>query len=129
MSDAEKLVDRFDTACFAYGNMVAKEASGSSQESEYVAARQAVLAALTLTWTTARPTREGWWWYRGPETLKYPGSYPSGSTIMKVSQNDEGFYTDFGDGVLDEPFVAELDGEWAGPLVPPHSAPLAPPEG
>lgn len=60
-----------------------------------------------MTWTTTKPTRVGWYWYRAS----------GGSLIVYVYQALEELYCDFPD---DSPFpVADLPHEWAGPIPEP----------
>jgi hypothetical protein len=64
-----------------------------------------------LNWTTKKPTKTGWYWYRGE----------SNGTTEKVLH----FIDDDGEG----PYIAtsegltfdDLTGEWAGPVEPPLS--------
>jgi hypothetical protein len=64
-----------------------------------------------MNWTADKPTKPGWYWYRG-------GS--DGHTVKVLH-----FIDDDGDG----PYIAtsedltlnDLDGEWAGPVEPPLS--------
>jgi hypothetical protein len=67
---------------------------------------------MQLAWTTKRPTKPGWYWYRGQF---------NGNTVKVIH-----FIDDDGDG----PYIAtsedlalnDLEGEWAGPVEPPLSS-------
>ena len=72
---------------------------------------QRQLAAMTLTWTTGKPTVAGWWY-----TKSRYGKRVS-VTIQRVKQwEDGGFYIYAG-----KP-VERHDCEWAGPIQPPKGA-------
>ena len=64
-----------------------------------------------LTWTTRKPTKTGWYWYR---------SECNGKTVKVlhfIDDDGEGPYLATSDDVT----LNDLDGEWAGPVEPPLS--------
>jgi hypothetical protein len=65
-----------------------------------------------VNWTTKKPTKTGWYWYRGV----------SDGNTAKVLH----FIDDDGDGpyiaTSDDLVLKDLDGEWAGPVEPPLSS-------
>ncbi|THJ10895.1 MAG: hypothetical protein CAF43_008605 [Nitrospira sp. CG24C] len=65
-----------------------------------------------MTWTTKKPTKTGWYWYRRQ----------SDGNTAKVLH----FIDDDGDGpyiaTSDDLTLKDLDGEWAGPVEPPLSS-------
>jgi hypothetical protein len=67
---------------------------------------------MQLAWTTERPTKPGWYWYRGQF---------NGNTVKVIH-----FIDDDGDGpyivTSDDLALNDLDGEWAGPVEPPLSS-------
>lgn len=71
-----------------------------------------VLAALTLRWSTEKPTQPGWYWWRV--------NYKDGEFIERVFRvakyNDLLYVPDFDN-------VSKMEGEWAGPISPPLEAP------
>jgi hypothetical protein len=66
-------------------------------------------AMIDPAWTTKKPTKPGWYWYRGE----------SDGHTEKVLH----FIDDDGDGpylaTSDDLALNDLDGEWAGPVEPP----------
>jgi hypothetical protein len=64
-----------------------------------------------LIWTTKKPTKTGWYWYRGE---------CDGHTVKVLHCID-----DDGDGpylaTSDDLALTDLAGEWAGPVEPPLS--------
>ncbi len=78
-------------------NLEPKHVFGYSHESE------------GMIWTTKKPTKPGWYWYRGE----------SDGHTEKVLH----FIDDDGDGpylaTSDDLALNDLDGEWAGPVEPP----------
>jgi hypothetical protein len=64
-----------------------------------------------LNWTTKKPTKPGWYWYRGE----------CKGNIVKVIH----YIDDDGDGpylaTSEDLVLTDLDGEWAGPVEPPLS--------
>lgn len=73
-----------------------------------------------MTWTKERPTRVGWYWYRGPETLNYPVSYPDGYAAVEVD-GGPAYGMNFFTQTLDQESgqdVANMIGEWQGPITP-----------
>lgn len=69
-----------------------------------------------LTWTTEKPRKPGWYWYRGPGTNVVPASVDGCNDLRYL---DVGLHNN----VLSESDsgvpVGEIPGEWAGPLEPP----------
>ena len=67
---------------------------------------------MQLAWTTQRPTKIGWYWYR----------HGSDEEPTKVLH----FIDDDGDGpyiaTSDDVALNDLAGEWAGPVEPPLSS-------
>ena len=62
-----------------------------------------------MIWTTEKPTKPGWYWWRGPMWGKEI------TRVLEVDSDDAGaFY------VRREYYVNDLTGHWAGPLEPPH---------
>lgn len=64
-----------------------------------------------MTWTTKRPTKTGWYWYRGVcdgNTTK---------VLHYIDDDGEGPYL----ATSDDHTLNDLDGEWAGPVEPPLS--------
>ena len=65
-----------------------------------------------MTWTTEKPTKPGWYWYRGE---------CGGHTVKVIHYID-----DDGDGpylaTSEDLNLTDLDGEWAGPVEPPLMA-------
>ena len=64
-----------------------------------------------MTWTTKKPTKIGWYWYRGEcdgKTVK---------ALHFIDDDGEGPYLATSDDVA----LNDLDGEWAGPVEPPLS--------
>jgi len=57
-----------------------------------------------LKWTTDRPTKPGWYWFRCPNIMRPP-------EIVEVFSTGEQWHID---GVRNN--VANLDGQWYGPL-------------
>ena len=62
-----------------------------------------------LTWTTEKPTKEGWYWLRS--NAANPGPL---IVFVQPQYNAIGPWGDRSDSRL-----SEEDGEWAGPLEPP----------
>lgn len=63
-----------------------------------------------MTWTTEKPTKPGWyWWRRGTWMF-----------IRTVHADDDGQC--WADGYTVEQ-LCEHDGEWAGPIAPPMESP------
>jgi len=62
-----------------------------------------------MNWTTDKPTKPGWYWYRGE---------CDGHTVKVIH-----FIDDDGDGpylaTSDDVALNDLGGEWAGPVEPP----------
>ena len=68
-----------------------------------------------MVWTTDKPLRKGFYWYRCVEP-EY--GYIGDSLVVWVSESlaiEQGGW-----------HVSELDGEWAGPLEPPSGPVLLP---
>jgi hypothetical protein len=63
----------------------------------------------TLTWTTRKPTKTGWYWYRG----ECDGA--TGKVLHFIDDDGEGPYIATAEGLA----LNDLDGEWAGPVEPP----------
>lgn len=66
-----------------------------------------------LNWTSKKPTKPEWYWYRGEcdgHTVK---------VLDFIDDNGEGPYLATSDAVV----LNGLDGEWAGPVEPPLSGP------
>ena len=67
---------------------------------------------MQLAWTTQRPTKIGWYWYRR-------GSDEEPAKVLH-------FIDDDGDGpyiaTSDDVALNDLAGEWAGPVEPPLSS-------
>ena len=65
--------------------------------------------AAAMNWTTDKPTKPGWYWYRGE---------CDGHTVKVIH-----FIDDDGDGpylaTSEDVALHDLDGEWAGPVEPP----------
>ena len=64
-----------------------------------------------LRWTTDKPTRPGWYWYRegeGPEIYWVFAAPFNGQVRMYAGHKDEG-------GI----WIDSWRGDWAGPLEPP----------
>ena len=62
-----------------------------------------------LIWTTKKPTKPGWYWYRGEcdgHTVK---------VIYYIDDDGDGAYL----ATSEDLALTDLDGEWAGPVEPP----------
>jgi hypothetical protein len=59
-----------------------------------------------MTWTSAKPTKEGWYWYR-------VGDLP-GRCVQVVYSRDF-FYVNYGDDYVD---IAEAYGQWSSEFIP-----------
>ena len=60
-------------------------------------------------WSKERPTKAGWYWYRGRTT---PGTV----FVVEVTVGDYRSMACFVSGRRE--WLAELDGEWQGPITP-----------
>jgi hypothetical protein len=65
-----------------------------------------------MTWTTQKPTRPGWYWYRD---LPFRTEF-----VVNVCELVTGELFASADGF--DQYVERLSGEWAGPLEVPHDA-------
>lgn len=63
-----------------------------------------------LTWTREPPTMPGWYWYQ-----KLPMFTKD---VAQVMVHEGVLYVDWGSGFQE--LVEEMDGEWAGPVLPPE---------
>lgn len=61
-----------------------------------------------LQWSPERPTKPGWYWYRGPG---------EGGDLLIVLVDEAGYFQ-WPDGGFSE--AEHTDGDWAGPLDPPE---------
>ncbi len=63
-----------------------------------------------MTWTTKKPTKTGWYWYRGgcDDTVK---------VLHYIDDDGDGPYL----ATSEDRVLNDLDGEWAGPVEPPLS--------
>ena len=64
-----------------------------------------------LTWATKKPTKTGWYWYRG-------GCNGNTAKVLHYIDDDgDGLYL----ATSEDRALNDLDGEWAGPVEPPLS--------
>lgn len=73
------------------------------------------LKRLQLTWTTARPTVAGWYWWDhgGAKTLRYVHCVTQAVPPILRVECPDGWFED----------LDKVDGEWAGPIPLPTEAP------
>ena len=62
-----------------------------------------------LNWTTKKPTKPGWYWYRG----ECDGNTPK--VLHFIDDDGDGPYL----ATSEDRALNDLDGEWAGPVEPP----------
>ena len=63
---------------------------------------------IRMIWTTKKPTKPGWYWYRGEcdrDTVK---------VLHYIDDDGDGPYLATSEDVA----LSDLDGEWAGPVEP-----------
>ena len=79
-----------------------------------------------MRWTRQRPLHEGWYWYRGPEVSRDPGSYPDGYLAVRVDGGPAYAMHFFIDALDPESGtdIATLTGEWMGPIAPEGGEPF-----
>lgn len=68
-----------------------------------------------MTWTTEKPTRPGWYWWRDLPEYDVRMLY-----VVKQDHELFAYYVDNMDLHLWTSTKAGLIGEWAGPLAPPE---------
>ena len=64
-----------------------------------------------MIWTTKKPTKTGWYWYRGQSDGN------TAKVLHFIDDDGEGPYL----ATSDDLALKDLDGEWAGPVEPPLS--------
>ncbi len=79
----------------------------SEARAECVLLIRDALAAPRLTWTTEKPSKVGWYWWRSKGDVQILSLYECDSLLRA-----EGIDIHWG--------VETLEGEWAGPIVPPE---------
>lgn len=86
------------------------EQSASADDCDDV---DAMLAALppALTWTTEKPVKPGWYWWRYGARRK--------ASVMHITQGHVQNMEVFTVGMF-AMFINEVPGEWAGPIDPPQ---------
>jgi hypothetical protein len=62
-----------------------------------------------LIWTTKKPTKTGWYWYRGE------GDGQTEKVLHFIDDDGDGPYL----ATSDDLALTDLAGEWAGPVEPP----------
>jgi hypothetical protein len=68
-------------------------------------------AMSNLNWTKKKPTKPGWYWYRGE------GDGNTVNVLHYIDDDGEGPYL----ATSDDRALNDLNGEWAGPVEPPLS--------
>ena len=66
-------------------------------------------AMSNLNWTTKKPTKTGWYWYRGES------NGTTDKVLHFIDDDGEGAYIATSEGLTFD----DLAGEWAGPVEPP----------
>ena len=68
-----------------------------------------------LSWTNRRPSKKGWYFYQSTRSKSVEIAYVSGRKKIYATV----FEADAGSGESSCVLVNVLDGQWAGPILPP----------